>query len=176
VIGVEPLATEDRPLRVGERVRSTNGEAMFASDPKAGDVGRVVQTSASSSLVRWADGSESWAARTSLEPLQIGDPLSMGVGAGGTPVARSLPAATPSPKRPQPRYARVLLAIAPATWVFLTFLPALTRLVRHPTPLKIVLVAFAAASVIVIVTVSRHRSAAKAATPDPDTTSTVDSR
>jgi hypothetical protein len=174
VIGVEPGATEVRPLRVGERVRSTNDEPMFSSDPKAGDVGRVVQTSASSSLVRWADGSESWAARASLEPLQIGDPLSMGLGAGGTPVARSSPTAPPSPGRPRPRYVRVLLAIAPAAWVILTLLPALTRLVRHPTPLKIALGALAVTALIVLVAVSRHRSATKAAAPDPATTGTLD--
>jgi hypothetical protein len=174
VSGVEPAASEMRPLRVGERVRSTNDEPMFASDPKAGDVGRVIQTSASSSLVRWADGSESWAARTSLEPLQIGDPIAAGFAAGGTPLETSVPGMPLPPKRPTPKLLRIPLTLAPLLFLILTFLPALVRLVRHPTLPRIVFVGLAAAAIIVVVTVSRHRNAAKAATPDPDTTGTLD--
>lgn len=175
MIGVESAANEVRPLRAGERVRSTNAEPMFASDPKAGDVGRVVQTSPSSSLVRWADGTESWAARTTLEPLQIGDAIATEVATGGTPRATSLPGMPTPPTRPQPRLLRIPFALAPLFFVVLTFLPAFVRLVRHPTPLKVALVALAATAFIVVLTVSRHRNAVKAA-PDPDTTGTLDSK
>jgi hypothetical protein len=90
--GPEPDAGPP-PLRVGGRVVSANATPTFASDPQLGAKGVVQQVDAggSSYLVRWEDGSESWARRDQLSP------------AGRGAIARTQAAPGPGPQRaPRP--------------------------------------------------------------------------
>ena len=83
IVGAVPA--DARPLRVGERVRSTIVTPVFPSDPKLGDTGKVIEASASSYLVRWDAGSEGWATRSNLEPLRMGDSIGAPAPPGGPP-------------------------------------------------------------------------------------------
>jgi hypothetical protein len=132
-------AAERPVLRLGQRVRSTNHAPVFASDPKAGDQGVVLDvrgTNADSSsyLVRWTSGSESWAAGSSIEPMRIGDALPTtatppamirGDSPARTPLARLLNRTTPGHKR--------LLGIVFLGLTLLPFAPGLIHFLRHPS-------------------------------------------
>ena len=76
------------PLRIGQRVRATYDSQTFGSDPRAGEVGRIAQKLAATAMpgsdsgsasyrVLWEAGGESWRARSSIEPLRIGDPITI---------------------------------------------------------------------------------------------------
>jgi hypothetical protein len=158
------VPADDRPLRVGERVRSTIVTPVFPSDPKLGDVGRVMQASSASYLVRWEAGGESWTMRSSLEPLRGGPPIGPGARTSGPP---------PRSRRGN----RAVARLAPLLFLLLAargLLPELAHVVRHPTPTSVVLAVVAVAAVVLLLVRVRRRVAAAAASVDSKTTGTTD--
>jgi hypothetical protein len=158
------VPTDDRPLRVGERVRSTIVTPVFPSDPKLGDVGRVMQASSASYLVRWDAGGESWAMRSNLEPLRSGQPIGPGARTSGPP---------PRSRRGN----RAVGRFAPLLFLLLVargLLPELGHVARHPTPLSVALIVVGLALIVALVVRARRRAAASSAALDPKTTGTTD--
>jgi hypothetical protein len=160
------------PLRVGQRVRSTAGSAVFASDENAGALGRVIGApegepppsgfpETTRCLIRWDDGEEAWVPRSSFVVLGIGAPL-------GAPTVTT-PAAPPTPRR---RAAQMAFTLAGLLLSATAWLPALLHGARHPNPLSVAVTLALLAPVIVLIAGSRRRRRA-AASPttaaDPDT-------
>jgi hypothetical protein len=171
---VEAVPADARPLRVGERVRSTIVTPVFPSDPKLGDTGKVIQASSSSYLVRWDAGSEGWATRSNLEPLRMGDSIGAGAPSGDPP------GGAPSATRPRRTGGqRAVQRLAPILFLLLVargLLPELGHVVRHPTPTSVVIAIAGIAAVVALVLRARRRVAAAAASPDADTTGTTDGK
>jgi hypothetical protein len=172
IVGAAPA--DARPLRVGERVRSTIVTPVFPSDPKLGDTGKVIEASASSYLVRWDAGSEGWATRSTLEPLRMGDALGTPATSGGPP--QGAPPAT-RPRRTSGQ--RAVGRLAPILFLLLAargLLPEVGHVVRHPTPTSVAIAAVGAAALVALFLRARRRVAAAAAAPDADTTGTTDGK
>jgi hypothetical protein len=170
IVGAVPA--DVRPLRVGERVRSTIVTPVFPSDPKLGDTGKVIQASSSSYLVRWDAGSEGWATRSNLEPLRMGDAV-------GAPAPSDVPPEGPPPAT-RPRRTggqRAVQRLAPILFLLLAargLLPELGHVARHPTPTSVLIAIVAVGAVVALVLRARRRVAAAAASQDADTTGTTD--
>jgi hypothetical protein len=132
----EPPAAGAQPLRIGQRVRSTNDAPVFASDPRAGDLGRIQDArgadahgiDTTSYLVRWESGLESWAPGATLEPLRMGALGSLPTTSPGDGAARPRPA-TPA-RRPGFRKAQGLIAIP---IILVTFGPGIFHFLHHPS-------------------------------------------
>ncbi len=172
IVGAVPA--DVRPLRVGERVRSTIVTPVFPSDPKLGDTGKVIEASASSYLVRWDAGSEGWATRSNLEPLRMRDSIGAPAPPDGPP-AGAPPATRPRRTGGQ----RAVQRLAPILFLLLAargLLPEVGHVVRHPTPTSVVIAIVAIAALVALVLRARRRVAAAAAMPDADTTGTTDAK
>ena len=172
IVGAAPA--DARPLRVGERVRSTIVTPVFPSDPKLGDTGKVVQASASSYLVRWDAGSEGWATRSNLEPLRMRDSIGAPAPSGGPP-AGAPPATRPRRTGGQ----RAVQRLAPILFILLAargLLPEVGHVVRHPTPTSVAIAIVGVAALVALFLRGRRRVAAAAASPDADTTGTTDGK
>jgi hypothetical protein len=172
IVGSVPA--DARPLRMGERVRSTIVTPIFPSDPKLGDTGKVIQASSSSYLVRWDAGSEGWATRSNLEPLRMGDSIGAPAPSGG-PAAGAPPVTRPRRTGGQ----RAVQRLAPILFLLLVargLLPELGHVARHPTPTSVIITIAGIAAVIALVLRARRRVAAAAASPDADTTGTTDGK
>lgn len=139
----DPAEPSSPAIAVGERVTSTNTTPVFASDPKAGDSGTVIQASgsdgAASYLVRWKDGTETWSTRQNLDPARRSRPSLPGPGGPAGPPARA-------PRAPASPVARVL-----QRFYYLLFLlpiaPNLVRALRHPSAASL----FAAVAIVALV-------------------------
>jgi hypothetical protein len=139
----DPAERSSPAIAVGERVTSTNTTPVFASDPKAGDSGTVIQASgsdgAASYLVRWKDGTETWSTRQNLDPARRSRPSLPGPGGPAGPPARA-------PRAPASPVARVL-----QRFYYLLFLlpiaPNLVRALRHPSGASL----FAAVAIVALV-------------------------
>lgn len=172
IVGAAPA--DVRPLRVGERVRSTIVTPVFPSDPKLGDTGKVIEASASSYLVRWDAGGEGWATGSTLEPLQMGTPFGAPAPSGGPPGG---PPPATRPRRTSGQ--RAIQRLAPILFLLLAargLLPELGHVARHPTPTSVAIAVVALAALVALFLRARRRVAAAAAAPDADTTGTTDGK
>lgn len=168
VTAFETGGADERSLRVGERVRSI-AEPVFSSDRNVGDVGQVRESQDGSALVRWADGSETWAARASFQPLRVGDPIV-------TPVESDLPpvsSSSPGPVEAAPATSRVRSLVRLVVPILL-FAPALARVVPRSTGGLLFLVVAVVVGVGMLWAVSRHRTAVRQAAIDAEAAGTTD--
>lgn len=153
---MEPTPEDDAsaappPLRVGGRVLSANATPTFASDPQLGAKGTVQQVDAAggSYLVRWEDGSESWARRDQLSPAGRGA-LARPAGAPGTPA----PPRGPRPSGPRGRRSGLGGVVGPLVFLVIVAQGVIRPLLRgdhHVDPGALVVVAFIALPFLVAI-------------------------
>jgi hypothetical protein len=149
-------------------VRSTNTAPVFASDPAAGALGRVAQAGrarsstdgadSSSYLVRWEAGGESWADRSTIEPLLIGDQLTMtSVSASASPNPNSSAVTRSRPQRGLAGRmgARIGVIVPLVLFLLQSVLP---RVVNHPTPTSIALALGGCALLVALLIHARRRA------------------